>query len=137
MMSSNSTRLNVDYYTNQCQYKLIKDYPVSQNESELYWKSKLSKYGGVMKKSSCGPVKAFNIICQHPKCKGKGWLNRVCTYKWKVTHHDKQHGKETPVSVKVLSYWTHQKTPNGHKLLTEYRLVDKQSLQYIPVTTTK
>ncbi len=38
-------------------------------------------------------------------------------------HHEKKQGKQIPVNLKVVSYWTHKNT--------EYRLVDKQSLQYI------
>eukprot|EP01084_Bolivina_argentea_P185476 319840_1 len=113
-MSARSTRLDFAYYKGLCPNELIKDYPVPQNESESYWKPKLKNYGSVIKKSSWGPVKVFNIICQHPDCKGtNGWLNRVCAFKWKQTHHEKKHSKLDPVSVKVLSYWTHESTETG------------------------
>eukprot|EP01084_Bolivina_argentea_P084734 153200_1 len=106
-MSTKPKRLDVKYYKRLCPHKLIKDYPVSQNDSESYWKSKMKKYGSVIKESSWTPVKMFNIICQHPECKSnKGWLNRRSAVKWKSAHHDPKHGKETSVSIKVLSYWT-------------------------------
>ena len=113
----------------QCQYGLIKDYPVSIAESRQKFKQLLTSKGTKTKNFRCSAI--YNVVCLHNDCaQSSQWENRRNFRNFRGNHWNVKHNKLEQSQCKVVSFFTTEETDGITKLLTEYRLVDDQ-LNYI------
>eukprot|EP01083_Nonionella_stella_P074207 201187_1 len=136
-MATTFPRIDAHLLHAQCKYGLIVAHPVSPEECKTYWKKlKLYKHG--IKSKNYKPSYIYNVVCAHPICQN-GWSSRVNSRSFKDNHWKKQHPTDHDIQLRVVSYWTvakEKKMIDGcmtefTQCITEYRLVSRNSLNYI------